>query len=61
MNSSLTRSPFIDGQYLFGDVGNHSGGDIGPRPAISRVYGCRSKKAYPVSLWLDSGLSTEPD
>ncbi|GFZ13346.1 hypothetical protein Acr_23g0017310 [Actinidia rufa] len=37
------------------------GGDTGSRPPITRVYGRRSKKAYPVSLWLDSGLLTGPD
>ncbi|GFZ08865.1 hypothetical protein Acr_20g0006730 [Actinidia rufa] len=37
------------------------GGDTGSRPSITRVYGRRSKKAYPVSLWLDSGLLTGPD
>ncbi|GFZ04490.1 hypothetical protein Acr_17g0000620 [Actinidia rufa] len=37
------------------------GGDTRSRPPITRVYGRRSKKAYPVSLWLDSGLLTGPD
>ncbi|GFZ14592.1 hypothetical protein Acr_24g0007820 [Actinidia rufa] len=37
------------------------GGDTGSRPPITRVYGRRSKKAYPVLLWLDSGLLTRPD
>ncbi|GFZ09879.1 hypothetical protein Acr_21g0004780 [Actinidia rufa] len=37
------------------------GGDTGSRPTISRVYSRRSKKAYPVSLWLNSGLPTGPD
>ncbi|GFS42606.1 hypothetical protein Acr_00g0080840 [Actinidia rufa] len=37
------------------------GGDTGSRPPVTRVYGRRSKKAYPVSLWLDSGLLTGPD
>ncbi|GFZ15815.1 hypothetical protein Acr_25g0002240 [Actinidia rufa] len=37
------------------------GGDTGSRPTITRVYSRRSKKAYPVSLWLDSGLPTGPD
>ncbi|GFZ04923.1 hypothetical protein Acr_17g0004950 [Actinidia rufa] len=37
------------------------GGDSGSRPPITRVYSRRSKKAYPVSLWLDSGLFTGPD
>ncbi|GFS42173.1 hypothetical protein Acr_00g0078340 [Actinidia rufa] len=37
------------------------GGDTGSRPPITRVYGRRSKKAYPVLLWLDSGLLTGPD
>ncbi|GFS34415.1 hypothetical protein Acr_00g0033910 [Actinidia rufa] len=37
------------------------GGDTGSRPPITRVYSRRSKKAYPVSLWLDSGLFTGPD
>ncbi|GFZ04984.1 hypothetical protein Acr_17g0005560 [Actinidia rufa] len=37
------------------------GGYTGSRPTISRVYSRRSKKAYPVSLWLDSGLPTGPD
>ncbi|GFZ19564.1 hypothetical protein Acr_28g0002690 [Actinidia rufa] len=37
------------------------GGDTGSRPPITRVYSRRSKKAYPVSLWLDSGLFTRPD
>ena len=32
------------------------GGDTGSRPTITRVYNRRSKKAYLVSLWLDSGL-----
>ncbi|GFY90942.1 hypothetical protein Acr_07g0011380 [Actinidia rufa] len=36
-------------------------GYTGSRPPITRVYGRRSKKAYPVSLWLDSGLLTGPD
>ncbi|GFZ08222.1 hypothetical protein Acr_20g0000300 [Actinidia rufa] len=37
------------------------GGDTGLIPPINRVYSRRSKKAYPVSLWLDSGLLTGPD
>ncbi|GFZ15800.1 hypothetical protein Acr_25g0002090 [Actinidia rufa] len=37
------------------------GGDTGCRPPITRVYSRRSKQAYPVSLWLDSGLPTGPD
>ncbi|GFY87387.1 hypothetical protein Acr_05g0010260 [Actinidia rufa] len=37
------------------------GGDTGSRPPITCVYSCRSKKAYSVSLWLDSGLLTGPD
>ncbi|GFS42491.1 hypothetical protein Acr_00g0080110 [Actinidia rufa] len=37
------------------------GGDTGSRPPITRVYSRRSKKAYPVSLWLDSGLPTGSD
>ncbi|GFY97444.1 hypothetical protein Acr_11g0017500 [Actinidia rufa] len=37
------------------------GGDTGSRPPITRVYNRRSKKAYPVSLWLDSGLFTGPN
>ena len=37
------------------------GGDTGSRPPITRVYSRRSKQAYPVSLWLDSGLPTRPD
>ncbi|GFS36117.1 hypothetical protein Acr_00g0044170 [Actinidia rufa] len=37
------------------------GGDTGSRPPITRVYSRRSKKAYPVLLWLDSGLLTGPD
>ncbi|GFY88904.1 hypothetical protein Acr_06g0008440 [Actinidia rufa] len=36
-------------------------GDTGFRPPITRVYSRRSKKAYSVSLWLDSGLATGPD
>ena len=37
------------------------GGDTGPKSTISRVCGRRSKKAYPVSLWLNCGLPTGPD
>ncbi|GFZ14806.1 hypothetical protein Acr_24g0009960 [Actinidia rufa] len=37
------------------------GGNTGSRPPITHVYSRRSKKAYPVSLWLDSGLFTRPD
>ena len=37
------------------------GGDNGPEPIISRVYEHRSKKVYPVLLWLDGGLLTGPD
>ncbi|GFY85722.1 hypothetical protein Acr_04g0004600 [Actinidia rufa] len=37
------------------------GGDTGSRPPITRVYSRRSNKAYPVSLWLDSGWLTGPD
>ena len=37
------------------------GGDTGSRPLITCIYSRRSKKAYPVSLWLDSGLPTGPD
>ncbi|GFS39581.1 hypothetical protein Acr_00g0063830 [Actinidia rufa] len=37
------------------------GWDTESRPPITRVYRRRSKKTYPVSLWLDSGLLTGPD
>ena len=32
-----------------------------PKSTISRFYGRRPKRAYLVSLWLDSGLPIGPD
>ncbi|GFZ02409.1 hypothetical protein Acr_15g0010170 [Actinidia rufa] len=49
----LTESSFL--------YSGRVGGDTGSKPPITRVYGRRSKKAYPVSLWLDSGMLTGPD
>ncbi|GFY95334.1 acyl-CoA N-acyltransferases (NAT) superfamily protein [Actinidia rufa] len=37
------------------------GEDTESRPTITRVYSRRSKKAYPISLRLESGLPTGPD
>ncbi|GFZ01399.1 multidrug resistance-associated protein 14 [Actinidia rufa] len=58
-NSAFTRIvKFLEAPEL---QNRHIGGDTGSRPPITRVYSCRSKKAYPVLLWLDSGLLTGPD
>ncbi|GFS41429.1 multidrug resistance-associated protein 14 [Actinidia rufa] len=58
-NAAFTRIvKFLEAPELHN---RHIGGDTGSRPPIIRVYSYRSKKAYPVLLWLVSGLLTGPD